>query len=125
MEVLEPTLTAMMFFSYKGGEEDDWPKTHFQLILLHTALGSNFCQPFVLKLLIFCILSRGRRRWSIENSFVSAAEELRREVPNCDTRLITDFRVDQSWELEQGDVLYLPPRVPHQGDLNTFSLPLK
>lgn len=53
--------------------------------------------------------------WSIENSFVSAAEELRREVPNCDTRLISDFRVDQTWELNQGDVLYLPPRVPHQG----------
>ena len=58
---------------------------------------------------------RGNRRWSIENSFVSAAEELRREVPNCDTRLITDFRADQSWDLNQGDVLYLPPRVPHQG----------
>ena len=64
---------------------------------------------------------RGSRRWSIENSFVSAAEELRREVPNCDTRLITDFRADQSWDLNQGDVLYLPPRVPHQG-LNFFSL---
>ena len=64
---------------------------------------------------------RGSRRWSIENSFVSAAEELRREVPNCDTRLITDFRADQSWDLNQGDVLYLPPRVPHQG-LNYFIL---
>jgi 50S ribosomal protein L16 3-hydroxylase len=63
----------------------------------------------------YLALVRGRRRWSIENSFVSAAEELRREVPNCDTRLITDFSTDQSWELDPGDVLYLPPRVPHQG----------
>ena len=36
-------------------------------------------------------------------------------MPNCDTRLITDFSTDQSWELDPGDVLYLPPRVPHQG----------
>jgi ribosomal protein L16 Arg81 hydroxylase len=66
-----------------------------------------------ISLILSCF--RGSRRWSIENSFVSAAEELRREVPNCDTRLITDFRADQSWDLNQGDVLYLPPRVPHQG----------
>lgn len=46
---------------------------------------------------------------------MSAAEELRREVPNCETRLIRDFKADQTWELSQGDVLYLPPRIPHQG----------
>jgi hypothetical protein len=57
----------------------------------------------------------GRREWAIENSFVSAEEELAREVPNVDTRLLRDFRCDQSWVLEAGDVLYLPPRVPHRG----------
>ena len=36
-------------------------------------------------------------------------------MPNVETRLLTGFQADQSWELEPGDMLYLPPRVPHQG----------
>jgi 50S ribosomal protein L16 3-hydroxylase len=64
---------------------------------------------------VFLIQGRGKRIWSIENRYISHAEELRREVPNCDTRLISDFRADQEWELNEGDVLYLPPRIPHQG----------
>jgi 50S ribosomal protein L16 3-hydroxylase len=64
---------------------------------------------------VFLIQGRGKRIWSIENRYISDAEELRREVPNCDTRLISDFQADQEWELNEGDVLYLPPRIPHQG----------
>jgi 50S ribosomal protein L16 3-hydroxylase len=64
---------------------------------------------------VFLIQGRGKRIWSIENRYISYAEELRREVPNCDTRLISDFQADQEWELNEGDVLYLPPRIPHQG----------
>lgn len=64
---------------------------------------------------VFLLQGRGTRRWSIENNFLSAEEEKNREVPNVQTRLLRDFRTDQSWELSPGDVLYLPPRIPHQG----------
>jgi len=64
---------------------------------------------------VFLVQGRGTREWSIENSFLSSEEEQRREVPNIDTRLLRDFRADQSWTLQPGDVLYLPPRVPHRG----------
>jgi ribosomal protein L16 Arg81 hydroxylase len=64
---------------------------------------------------VFLVQGRGTREWSIENSFLSSEEERQREVPNIDTRLLRDFRADQSWTLQPGDVLYLPPRVPHRG----------
>ena len=64
---------------------------------------------------VFLLQARGRRRWSIENAFLSEAEETSRKVPHVQTRLLKDFRADQSWELNPGDMLYLPPRVPHQG----------
>lgn len=57
----------------------------------------------------------GRREWSIENSFLSKEDEKQRAVPRVDTKLLKDFRADQTWELETGDMLYLPPRVPHRG----------
>ena len=64
---------------------------------------------------VFLIQGRGKREWAIENAFVSAEEELAREVPNVDTRLLKGFIPDQVWELQAGDVLYLPPRIPHRG----------
>jgi len=64
---------------------------------------------------VFLIQGKGRREWAIENSFVTAEEEAIREVPNVDTRLLKDFKADQKWILESGDMLYLPPRIPHRG----------
>ena len=64
---------------------------------------------------VFLLQARGRRRWSLENAFLTESAELEREVPGAQTRLLRDFAADQSWELSAGDVLYLPPRVPHQG----------
>eukprot|EP01041_Mallomonas_annulata_P001153 gene1153-2233_t len=64
---------------------------------------------------VFLIQGRGRRRWSIENSILTEEEEREREVKGVDTRLLKDFQEDQYWDLEPGDMLYLPPRVPHRG----------
>ena len=64
---------------------------------------------------VFLIQGRGRRRWTIENTFLSQSEERRRERKNCDTRLLDEFNRDQSWDLEPGDMLYLPARIPHEG----------
>jgi hypothetical protein len=81
----------------------------------------------------------GRRRWSIENAFLpeheenartvlssttkllwdlsadQTAEDSARAVERSTTKLLRDFSADQAAELEAGDMLYLPPRVPHEG----------
>lgn len=46
---------------------------------------------------------------------MNAQAENDRLVPNVGTKLLRGFEKYQSWVLEEGDMLYLPPRLPHQG----------
>lgn len=64
---------------------------------------------------VFLIQGAGTRRWSIENRFVSYEEEQQRAVHSDDRCMLGGFRRDQSWELQPGDMLYLPARLPHEG----------
>jgi 50S ribosomal protein L16 3-hydroxylase len=52
---------------------------------------------------------RGRRRWQISRQRDLAF------VPGLDLRILADFRPEQEWVLEAGDMLYLPPGVAHHG----------
>jgi len=58
---------------------------------------------------VFLIQGQGRRRWEI-----SAQEDLT-TVEGAPLRILKEFRVDESWELEPGDMLYLPPQLAHNG----------
>ena len=58
---------------------------------------------------VFLIQGLGRRRWEI-----SGQDDLTL-VEGAPLRILRRFRVDQSWELEPGDMLYLPPRFAHNG----------
>ena len=58
---------------------------------------------------VFLIQGQGRRRWEI-----SGQDDLE-VVEGAPLRILKRFRVDQSWELEPGDMLYLPPRFAHNG----------
>ncbi|CAM9785607.1 unnamed protein product [Discosporangium mesarthrocarpum] len=64
---------------------------------------------------VFLLQGAGKRRWCIENRFTNAHEESKRSVKDIDVRVIADFTEDQSWVLEPGDALYLPPRIAHHG----------
>ena len=64
---------------------------------------------------VFLIQGSGEKEWSIETHFVSHNEELKRKLPNSETRLLSDFKADQTWTTQPGDMLYLPPRIPHKG----------
>lgn len=69
---------------------------------------------------VFLIQGLGRRRWE-----VSAQDDLEL-VPDCPLRILQRFQVEQSWELEPGDMLYLPPQYAHNGvaltDCMTWSI---
>lgn len=58
---------------------------------------------------VFLLQGTGRRRWEIG--------EVReyRERQGLDIRMIEDFVPTEVFELEPGDMLYLPPGVPHNG----------
>jgi len=61
---------------------------------------------------VFLLQGQGRRRWSIENEPRPPGEQT---VPDMDVRMLRRFEPDQEWVLEPGDMLYLPPRIPHHG----------
>lgn len=58
---------------------------------------------------VFLIQGFGRRRWEI-----SAQEDLEL-VAGAPLRILKHFEPEQSWELEPGDMLYLPPKYAHNG----------
>lgn len=58
---------------------------------------------------VFLLQGSGRRRWQI-----GPAGEYRMK-PDLDIRMIDNFEPTETFELEPGDMLYLPPGVPHNG----------
>ena len=84
---------------------------------------------------VFLVQTAGIREWKIGTSLISVEEEFSFLIPGLDVRVLDleeivkhrkDFELE-SFTLEAGDVLYLPPRIPHWGtalsnDCATFSV---
>lgn len=60
---------------------------------------------------VFLIQAAGTRRWSIQTEAESSPEL----IPDLDLAIMQNFDPDQAWDLEPGDMLYLPPHIPHHG----------
>lgn len=65
---------------------------------------------------VFLLQAHGHRRWQID-----ASEAMGNGVPSADFRenvelkLLREFHPTHEWLLGPGDMLYLPPTVPHHG----------
>ena len=73
---------------------------------------------------VFLLQVHGRRRWSIGRQ-----RDLRLQ-PDVPLKILAQFEPEQSFDLEPGDMLYLPPRyahdgVAHGGDCMTYSIGLR
>jgi 50S ribosomal protein L16 3-hydroxylase len=72
---------------------------------------------------VFLIQGLGKRRWQVGAPCDSGTTLL----PHDDLRLLADFQAIDEWILEPGDILYVPPRVAHNGvavgnDCMTYSI---
>ncbi|MFA5548887.1 MAG: cupin domain-containing protein [Porticoccaceae bacterium] len=71
---------------------------------------------------VFLIQGQGRRAWSIGE----ACDETSPRLAGTPLKILADFAPTESWVLEPGDILYLPPRIAHfgvaDGECMTFSL---
>jgi len=69
---------------------------------------------------VFLVQGLGHRRWQI------STQKDQTLVENAPLRLLKDFKVEQEWVLEAGDMLYLPPHCAHNGiaedDCMTYSI---
>ncbi len=60
---------------------------------------------------VFLLQASGRRRWQIDSD-PSASRAFRTD---SELKLLERFDPEHDWVLEPGDMLYLPPGVPHHG----------
>jgi 50S ribosomal protein L16 3-hydroxylase len=72
---------------------------------------------------VFLIQGLGKRRWQV-GALCGSATAL---LPHDDLRLLASFEATEEWVLEPGDILYVPPRVAHNGvaigdDCMTYSI---
>jgi 50S ribosomal protein L16 3-hydroxylase len=58
---------------------------------------------------VFLLQAQGRRRWRISDQRALGPQ------PGQPLKLLRGFRATREWLLEPGDLLYLPPGVPHDG----------
>lgn len=58
---------------------------------------------------VFLLQGSGHRRWQI------SAQADHALIDGAPLRILRDFRVEQEWVLEAGDMLYLPPHYAHNG----------
>ena len=69
---------------------------------------------------VFLLQGVGHRRWQI------STQKDRSLVEGAPLRLLQNFKVEQEWVLEAGDMLYLPPQCGHNGiaedDCMTYSI---
>jgi len=72
---------------------------------------------------VFLVQGLGKRRWQV-GALCDQATPL---LPHDELRLLADFQATDEWVLEPGDILYVPPRVAHNGvavgdDCMTYSI---
>ncbi len=60
---------------------------------------------------VFLVQVKGRRRWSFDNQPLAELET----VEDSDLAVLKDYKPQQTVDLSAGDILYLPPRIPHHG----------
>lgn len=60
---------------------------------------------------VFLLQAMGLRRWQIGDKPLHDATL----VEGLDLQILAEFDPDQQWELEPGDLLYLPPHFAHHG----------
>ena len=79
-------------------------------VMVSLASDGGGVGPHVDQYDVFLIQGLGRRRWRIGERLTEEAAG-----PDGPLRLLPGFETTAEWVLESGDILYLPPGVPHDG----------
>lgn len=100
------------------GRFDFLPPWRLDDIMVSYACPGGSVGPHFDQYDVFLLQVEGQRRWRV-GAPCDARTPLREDLP---LRQIKDFRPQQDWLLEPGDMLYLPPGVSHWGVAETACL---
>lgn len=87
------------------------PKWRIDDLMISYAPDQGSVGPHIDEYDVFLIQANGRREWSIQMHTDKNAEL----VPDIDLAILQQFSCDETWLLEPGDMLYLPPKLAHHG----------
>ena len=85
------------------------PNVRFDDLMVSIAADGGGVGAHIDRYDVFLIQLEGRRRWRIEQK--ARPDELQQDEEEG----LLDFKADEEWILEPGDLLYLPPRFAHEG----------
>lgn len=80
-------------------------------LMISYAVEGGSVGPHVDAYDVFLLQAQGQRHWQISHQ--ACAED--NFIPDIDLRIMREFVAEAEWTLEPGDMLYLPPDVPHYG----------
>ncbi len=80
-------------------------------LMISYAVDGGSVGPHVDAYDVFLLQAQGQRRWQISSQ--TCVED--NFIPDIDLRIMQSFTAEEEWVLEPGDMLYLPPDVPHYG----------
>jgi len=108
---LEPLLDPLRFIP-------DWRRDD---LMISYAPESGSVGPHTDAYDVFLLQALGTRRWQIGDQPIQEAKL----IDGLELQILAEFTPDQSWDLQPGDMLYLPPHFAHHGialnDCMTFS----
>ena len=78
-------------------------------LMISFAVEGGSVGPHVDEYDVFLIQAQGQRRWQITTQPAKPDNFL----AGLDLRIMRDFEAEQEWVVNPGDMLYLPPNVPH------------
>lgn len=87
------------------------PRWRIDDVMISFAAPGGSVGPHVDQYDVFLLQGKGHRRWQIDAS-PNPPLEFR---DDADIRLLRQFNATHDWVLGPGDMLYLPPGVPHNG----------
>ncbi|CEF98970.1 Lysine-specific demethylase NO66/MYC-induced nuclear antigen [Ostreococcus tauri] len=64
---------------------------------------------------VFLLQAEGEKHWAVADNEEYWPDNDRAFVPECEIRVLKEFVEDDSFTLVPGDMLYLPPKVAHNG----------
>ncbi|KFN44661.1 cupin domain-containing protein [Arenimonas oryziterrae] len=94
-------------------------------VMISFATPGGSVGPHVDQYDVFLLQAQGHRHWQIDTN-PKASKAFR---PDVELKLLQTFKPSHDWVLAPGDMLYLPPGVPHHGEAvdacMTFSIGMR
>ncbi len=86
------------------------PRWRVDDVMISYATPGGSVGPHVDQYDVFLLQGPGRRRWQIASPVENPAL-----LPEHELAILADFEPEQEWITQAGDLLYLPPGIPHYG----------